>query len=280
MNKSFRWTLIKQNDFEEIESFLKQHENFCTAPAAKFKKGLQKEDKVWKLCDENNRIQALLFYSNRALYPIFNNIDSVPIPFFLRLPFLQNPVYAIQGICNDVLQIEKMLAHQKQFPSEQKNFFLMTLNSLPSFSVKINSNLIIRKPNANDFQNLYELHKQYEIEEVIPKGGSFNPMGCKHIVQTMMLNDQVLVGEMNGRLIAKANINADSFSRYQIGGVFVEKVFRSNGYASQIVSSLCKEIISQSKGVSLFVNKTNTPALKVYEKLGFKIIYDYRITYY
>jgi predicted GNAT family acetyltransferase len=280
MNKNFRWTLIKQNDFEEIESFLKQHESFCTAPAAKIKKGLQKEDKVWKLCDANNRINALLLFSNRALYPVFNNIDSVPVPRFLRLPFLQNPVYAIQGLQKDVFQIEKMLAHRKQIPSEQKDFHLMTLDSLPSFPENNNSKLIIRKPNANDFQNLYELHKQYELEEVIPKGGEFNPSSCKLIVQNMMLKNHVLVGEIDGRLIAKVNINADSFTRYQIGGVFVNSSFRGNGIASQVVSLFCAQLIAEGKGITLFVNKTNAPAINVYKKIGFKTISDYRITYF
>jgi predicted GNAT family acetyltransferase len=280
MNTTYRWVSVKQNDLEKIEFFLRKHENFCTAPAAKFKKGLSKQDKMWKLCDERGIISALILYSNRAVYPIFNNIDPVPIPPFMRLSFVQYPVYAIQGCSNDVLQIEKMLAHRGQVPSDPKDFYLMTLDSLPVFPAKKHSNLIIRKPNAEDFQSLYELHKQYEIEEVIPKDGVFNAENCKYTVQSMMLKDQVFVGEINGRLIAKVNINADSYTRYQIGGVFVEPAFRSNGYASQVVSLFCEQLISAGRGITLFVNKTNTPAQKVYQKLGFKIVADYRIIYY
>jgi ribosomal protein S18 acetylase RimI-like enzyme len=280
MSNNYRWISVKQNIGKEIEKFLKEHELFYTAPAAKFKKGLLKQDKIWKLCDEWGNIKALLLYSNRAMYPMFNKIDPVPIPLFIQLPFTQYPVYAIQGCCNDVLQIEKMLAHRGRFPSDPKDFYLMTLDALPSLLKKNDSNLIIRKSYAHDLQNLYELHKQYEIEEVIPKNGVFNPTGCEQIVQSMIVKNQVLVGEIDGRLIAKVNINADSYTRYQIGGVFVDPDFRCNGYASQVVSSFCKELIQQGKGLSLFVNKTNTPAQKVYKKLGFQIISDYRITYY
>jgi ribosomal protein S18 acetylase RimI-like enzyme len=280
MNKKYRWVSVKQNNFEGIENFLRKHESFCTALAAKLKKGLQKSDKLWKLYDESNAIKALLLYSNRALYPIFNNIDSVPVPRFIRFPFMQYPVYAIQGCQNDVLQIEKMLASRGQIPSDPKDFFLMELNDFPSVSSKNNTKLIIRKPMVNDFQNLYELHRQYEIEEVIPKNGTFNPLGCKYAVQSMMLKDQVFVGEIDERLVAKANINAESFTRCQIGGVFVDPAFRCNGYASEVVSLLCGKIISADRGVTLFVNKINAPAIKVYQKIGFKIISDYRITYY
>jgi predicted GNAT family acetyltransferase len=280
MNDVYKWIPVKQNHYAEIEKFLREHETFCMALSAKFKKGLQKQDKIWKLCDKKNIIKALLLYSNSIVFPVFNTIDEVPLPPLFRFPFQHYHVYAIQGCAQDVLQIEKMLAQRGQIPSDTKDFFLMTLDSLPSFPEKNNSRLIIRKPNAKDYQDLYELHKQYEIEEVIPANGEFNSMGCKLIVQSMMLNDHVLVGELDGRLIAKANINADSFTRYQIGGVFVEKTFRSNGYASQVVSLFCEQIISDGKGVSLFVNKINIPAQNVYKKLGFKIISDYRITYY
>jgi predicted GNAT family acetyltransferase len=280
MSNKYRWVSVKQHHLEEIENFLREHENFCTALASKFKKGLQNSDKLWKLCDENGVIKGVLLYSNRAVYPIFNNIDSVPVLPFLRSPFFQYPVYAIQGISNDVMQIEKMLAHRGHMPSDPKDFYLMTLDALPSPHKTNDSKLIIRKTDSNDLQNLYELHKQYEIEEVIPKNGVFNAEGCKYTVQSMMFKNHVLVGELDGRLVAKVNINADSYTRYQIGGVFVEPSFRSNGYASQVVSLFCRVIIQSGRGVTLFVNKTNTPAQKVYQKLGFKIISDYRISYY
>jgi ribosomal protein S18 acetylase RimI-like enzyme len=280
MNNNDRWISVKENDFEEIENFLREHENFCTAPAAKFKMGLQKSDKVWKLCNENNFITALLLYSNRAVYPVFNNIDPVPVPYFWKLPLLQNPVYAIQGCGNDVLQIEKMLASRGKIPSDPKDFFLMQLDALPSFPKKNDSKIIIRKPNTADINDLYELHKQYEIEEVIPKNGEFNSASCRFAVQNMLVKNQVLVGEIDGRLAAKVNINADSYTRYQIGGVFVDPAFRCNGYASQVVSLFCEQLIAEGNGVTLFVNKTNAPAIKVYTKIGFEIISDYRITYY
>jgi predicted GNAT family acetyltransferase len=280
MNNNYRWLPAKRHDFASIERFLREHESFCTAPVSKYKKGLQKSDKVWKLCGEDGIMQALLLYSNRAVYPIFNTIDPVPVLPFWRLPFTQYPVYAIQGCTPDVLQIENMLAHRGQKPSDPKDFYLMTLDVLPSFPQKQDARLIVRKPNADDYQNIYELHKQYEIEEVIPKNGFFNPASCKHNVQSMMRNDQMIVGELDGRLVAKANINADSYSRYQIGGVFVDPAFRCNGYASQVVSLFCEQLIREGRGVTLFVNKTNTAAQKVYEKLGFKVISGYRITYY
>jgi predicted GNAT family acetyltransferase len=198
----------------------------------------------------------------------------------MRLPFTQYPVYAIQGRTQDVFQIEKMLARRGHIPSDPKDFFLMKLDEIPPLSVKINSALIVRKPNTNDLKDLYELHKQYEFEEVIPKTGEFNPASCRLIVENMFVKKQVLVGEINGRLVAKVNINADAFTRYQIGGVFVDPAFRSNGYASQVVSLFCKQLIAEGKGVTLFVNKTNVPAIKVYQNIGFQMLADYRITYY
>ncbi len=280
MNGKYRWISLKRNSYEGLEAFFREHEHLCTAPAAKFKKGLQKRDKVWKLSDESGRFNSLLLYSGRTLFPVFNGHDPVPVPRFMRFLLIRCPVYAIQGSGRDVHQLEEMLTGYRYVASDSKDFYLMKLDNLPADPEKTEPKLVIRKPGVKDVHGLYELHKQYEIEEVIPINGTFNPVSCRYVVESMMARGQVLVGELEGKLVAKVNINADSYTRYQIGGVFVDPAFRGKGYATQVVAEFCRLLISEGKGINLFVKKVNIPAVKVYKKLGFQIISDYRITYY
>jgi predicted GNAT family acetyltransferase len=39
-------------------------------------------------------------------------------------------------------------------------------------------------------------------------------------------------------------------------------------------------LTAQGKGISLFVKKSNSAARSVYQRLGYKILGDYRINYY
>jgi ribosomal protein S18 acetylase RimI-like enzyme len=41
-----------------------------------------------------------------------------------------------------------------------------------------------------------------------------------------------------------------------------------------------REIAKEHKGVSLFVKQENAPAISTYEKVGFSIEDDFRISYY
>jgi predicted GNAT family acetyltransferase len=47
-----------------------------------------------------------------------------------------------------------------------------------------------------------------------------------------------------------------------------------------MTAAFAEALLAQGKGLSLFVKKRNAAACKVYRKIGFSSIADYRITYY
>ena len=55
-----------------------------------------------------------------------------------------------------------------------------------------------------------------------------------------------------------------------IRGVYTVPSLRGKGLATSVCSALVKELIGSGKMVLLWVTKTNLPARKVYEKIGFK----------
>jgi len=57
-----------------------------------------------------------------------------------------------------------------------------------------------------------------------------------------------------------------------IGGVFTKMEYRGRGYAKAVVSALTREIVNSGVLAGLNVEIDNEPAIKVYTKLGYKIV--------
>jgi predicted GNAT family acetyltransferase len=54
-----------------------------------------------------------------------------------------------------------------------------------------------------------------------------------------------------------------------VGVVYTSPKFRGRGHATSICSALVEKLLSQSEEAMLFVLTDDSPALKVYEKIGF-----------
>jgi predicted GNAT family acetyltransferase len=80
--------------------------------------------------------------------------------------------------------------------------------------------------------------------------------------------------------VGKINTNAESFTRYQIGGVYVHTDYRGLGIASVMTAALVRKLLAMGKGASLFVKKQNAAAGTVYRRVGFVKTGEYRIAYY
>jgi predicted GNAT family acetyltransferase len=140
--------------------------------------------------------------------------------------------------------------------------------------------LKIRKATLADADSLFTLQANYEKEEVMPPGAQFDPAVCRKTVEHLITQGMLLTAEFKGCLVGKININAQSWNYLQIGGVYVLPECRSLGIAQTMTASLIRELSALNKQFTLYVKKTNLPALRLYDKLGFVKIEDYRISYY
>jgi len=59
---------------------------------------------------------------------------------------------------------------------------------------------------------------------------------------------------------------------WMIGGVYTHPNHRSKGYATLATSAITEEALRNADSASLFVRVDNYPAIKVYEKIGYKKI--------
>jgi len=170
----------------------------------------------------------------------------------------------------------------RYFASESIDYYLMGLDSAPKTEAlkTAPAGLVLRLPLPQDEEQLFALQSAYEQEEVLPQNAVFEPTHCRLNLQQILSRERVLVAELDGQVVGKINTSAKSFTRYQIGGVYVRPDCRSLGIGAKMTAAFLQGLLSQGRGITLFVKQSNIAAIKVYRKIGFTILGDYRITYY
>jgi ribosomal protein S18 acetylase RimI-like enzyme len=266
----------------ETEAFLKAREIHCVTACAKFLKRSGSRDHVWALREEDGTLSALVLYSGRTLFPVFDRPTHIPVPYFMSRLWRKVPVHAIQGCGNDAHMLEYALTGMGYSCLDRIEYDQMTLDGEPrAEALKAGpAGLVLRKPGASDLDALYQLQAAYEKEEVLPRGAAFNPAACRRSVERIIADEYVLAAELEGRLVGKINTNALSFSRYQIGGVYVHPNYRRRGIAVSMGAAFARALTAEGWGLSLFVKKRNPAARAVYGRIGFAVTGDYRISYY
>jgi predicted GNAT family acetyltransferase len=239
---------------------------------------------------------GLLIYTRRTLFPVFSFSDkpetgtAAKIPRDFSFPrsiklsaeagSVRKGLHAIQGIRGDLAVLESALEKKNILPTEKFDYDLMSLECTEPPNVPVPKGLIIRKPGEGDLEALFPLQRGYEFEEVLPKGAEFNPQSCRRNLEGLIKNGIILAAELNGVPAGKININAESFSRFQIGGVYVAPEFRGRGIAQSMTEAMIRYLLPQGKNFTLFVKKRNPAARRVYDKLGFVKTADYGIEYF
>jgi predicted GNAT family acetyltransferase len=286
------WKVARRHYYQEIKDFLMQREWSCTAFSHRFRKmrtiSLRQKEHCIIIINKDNYPspirEAVMFTQYGLILPVLesNGMESGHTSLSGIIHFLGDylkKLHSVMGIQEHVITMENLIG---QKVAERVDYFLMTLSPhelhiKDGFEVP---NLVIRRAKLHDAERLYPLQKQYELEEVFLNPARFKPQNCLAHLKRSLANDIVYVAEINGMAIAKAGTNAEGFTVDQIGGVFTQKEFRNRGIGLAIVTELLNDIFKKKKLASLFVKKSNTPAITLYRKLGFTIRENFRINYY
>jgi predicted GNAT family acetyltransferase len=214
--------------------------------------------------------------------PVLCGKKEIPSPLFLRGLLRGIKLHSVQGLRKEVIVLEKELEQLGGKTGDIFDYDLMSIDKPPNIKGYSTgpANLILRAPQLVDLDAVAALQAAYEQEEVLPKGSVFSPLSSRTNTTNIISKSHILAAELGGRLVGKININAVSFTRYQVGGVYVCPDFRGLGIASRMAAEFIGSLILQGRGVTLFVRKTNLAARKLYAGLGFSIRGDYRISYY
>ena len=276
-SKSSVWRKVPQSQFPEMESFLRKHEPVCVGACSRF---IQGNSHIWTY-SINSEIAAFMLYCRRSLYPVFSGNHGIPLPGFFS-SFLQKiNIHSVTGLREDIEITEEGMRDRGYCISDRIDYDLMALERPASENLPAGPpDLVLRKPAEADRDDLFRLQCAYEQEEVIPLGGYFNPDNCGKILARILASEQMLVACVGNKIVGKINTNAKSFTRYQIGGVYVCPEYRGRGIASRMSAAFLNQLAAEGRGITLFVKKRNIAAKNVYKRLGFTVLADYRICYY
>lgn len=264
---------------EAAAALLRRQERYCVGACYRYLKRTR-HDRAWYAEG------AFIFHTGRVLFPVFERppgTDFRPLlPHSLQAQMRKDGLHAAQGLAACLDSLEAPLAEQGFHPVEIIDYDLMSLDyggtRPPAKSGP--RGLILRVPDTADAGALFPLQEGYEREEVMPPGAEFYPAACLKTVEHLISGGMILAAELDGRLVGKINVNAESFTRFQVGGVYVEKAYRGRGIARAMTEEFIRRLEAPRRGLTLFVRKTNAAARAVYLKAGFVKTAGYRITYY
>ncbi|MDP3179716.1 MAG: GNAT family N-acetyltransferase [Spirochaetaceae bacterium] len=140
--------------------------------------------------------------------------------------------------------------------------------------------ILVRMSRLSDLDAIFPLQEAYEREEVLTQVHEFQPAACRAALASAIERQLVLVALRDGRIVAKAGMNARGFGVDQVGGVFTEPELRGRGIARELMIALLAEIEGQGKRAVLFVKPANAPAISLYRSLGFAEIGDFKADYF
>lgn len=277
-----RWNTLKRDSLPRVRTFLEARESFCVPACERFIAWDEGPDRIWCGHDDQGTIQSLLILSATGiLYPVLSEAEKEGNRQGIAHGILSKRIRSIQGQTDAVKLCEDILTSIGQTRFEQIDYALMKLDSSPFATSLIAGpeSLIVRRAEQRDADELFPLQAAYEIEEVLPSHASFKPAASRLALERILSNRIVLSAELDGKLVGKANTNARSFSRDQIGGVYVLPEYRGRGIATRLVGELCAILNDDDRGINLFVKRRNLPAQAAYRRVGFDEYGDYRISY-
>jgi hypothetical protein len=279
-----RWRKAGRGDETLTEEFLRSWEYYDVGACAKFLNKGSTNDQVWRLVDRSSpsgkAIQAVIIRSGAMFFPVFGKTRNIPPLHFMRGFLSKPPVHMVQGLLGDAQLLESALANLGYHAAEQRNYDLMSLDKAPEKGGVFPRGLELRRPGLADIDALCPLQEGYEEEEVLPQGAVLNPAACRLALNKILSKEQSLIACLDNRIVGKINTNAVSFTRVQIGGVYVLPEYRGLGIGSRMTAVFAGNLAAQGWGVTLFVKKNNPAARKIYRKAGFVEAGDYRISYY
>jgi predicted GNAT family acetyltransferase len=287
MSKPFVWRKVGKiatpgnaKRLAKSADFLKKRERYCVAICARFLYRRGSQEHLWFLPDEQGRAAAVLLHSKRSLFPVFDGKEETPIPRFMQRFLSKIAIHAVQGLRKDVEILDAAIHDLGYTPPEIIDYDLMALDREMAYVKKDLAGLIVREPIPAEIDDIFPLQAAYEQEEVLPSGSEFIPASCRMNLEQIMKKERMLIACYKGRIIGKINTSAASFTRYQIGGVYVHPDYRGRGIAQCMIRAFIRLLVPQGRGLSLFVKKRNQAAHAVYSRAGFQTIGDYRISYY
>ena len=99
-----------------------------------------------------------------------------------------------------------------------------------------------------------------------------DPAGYRERIRELIEKKRAVVRVLDGHIVSKCEYSAVTSEAVQLMGVWTDPARRRQGLSRDLLREVCGHLSRRSKTVTLFVNDFNTPAIALYESLGFRRI--------
>ncbi len=287
------WRMGARRDLSSLRNFLSQREWQCAVFASRMRdmapySWVNGESFTLMINEEKLQgmptiLEALMLTRSGLVLPILYEKRSCTLDHNSRLkPFFHRysrRLHSIMGLKSSVIKIENLFENDIR---AKVDYFLMTLDLKRT---QLSPNLAppsveVRTADLADADALYDIQRQYELEEVFLNPDHFDERRCRSLLRKSLKKQVIYLAEEKGVPIAKAGTNARGFLVDQIGGVFTLPSRRRERIGTLCMEALLKDIRQTKKMATLFVKQDNPAALALYHHLGFTTRTHFRITYY
>jgi uncharacterized protein len=131
---------------------------------------------------------------------------------------------------------------------------------------------LMRYATLDDLDELVPACAAMHREEVGIDPLERDALGYRFRIRELITRRRSLVLSIQGRIGFKCEFSAVTAGTVQLMGVWTSPELRRQGLARQGLAEACGHILHGGRSVTLFVNDFNTPAMALYESLGFRRI--------
>jgi ribosomal protein S18 acetylase RimI-like enzyme len=122
-------------------------------------------------------------------------------------------------------------------------------------NAKANSNVKAQKATKHDLQALNLFYTEHESP-------AWNPIQFK--------TGPYYIAKQKGKIVSAAGIHILTPQIAQLGNILTDKAHRRKGYSKACTQALIKALSKKTRTIGLFVRIDNTPAIRMYEQMGFR----------
>lgn len=138
----------------------------------------------------------------------------------------------------------------------------------------------LRAATLDDLDLVTRAASRAHLEEMGDDPFARNPEAFLGRVARMILEERVFVLREGDTLVFKAELSALCPLGAQISGVYTDPAHRNRGIARRGTVELSRRMLETVPTVCLFVREDNPPALRAYERGGFRHTSDYRTLFF
>jgi predicted GNAT family acetyltransferase len=139
----------------------------------------------------------------------------------------------------------------------------------------------VRQASPEDVHSIFWASARMHAEETLEDPLERNASHFRRHVEHRIENGRTYAWfDDHRRLLFKADVSAQSPWGAQISGVYTPPSLRGQGIATRAMYDVCDALFERGfPRVTLYVNRTNKAARRVYEKVGFGYHTDYQTVF-